>query len=388
VSLFLSLVLAAFVGVLLAWVVGRFTGPRLKPPSPGQASYIAGLKALISGNALLAMKHLREAVEQDSANVDAYIRLGDLLRETGKVEKAVQVHQSLTVRPDLPASVQASVLESLAKDFLAVKKEHKALPVLEDLVSLNSKNAFGYEALSALYEADKRYPEAAKLQARLFELEGTPDKDQLALRYAHLGKAALDAGDRTPAKELFEQALTLSPDSIPSNLYLGDLHFASGAPDQAIACWKKVLDKSAEWAWLTFDRLEAAYFEEGSFESIASVYEGHLARHPKDAKAHVALARIKLKKGQVEAALENARLALEAVPMMPEARAIQIEGLARSGGAEIALSDALALAEDLIERVSRFRCLRCGREESDLRWRCPHCGSFGKMAYLPCAPSS
>lgn len=387
-SLFLSLALAAFLGVLLAWVVGRFTGPRIKPPSPGQTSYIAGLKALVSGDAPMATKHLREAVEQDSSNVDAYVRLGDLFRENGQAEKAVQVHQNLTVRPNLPLALQTAALESLARDFLMLKKEHKALPVLEDLVSLNSKSRFGLEALAKLYEADKRYSEAAKLQARLFELEGTHDKVNLALRYAYLGRIALSAGDLTSARELLDQALSQNPNSVPGNLYLGDLHYASGAAEKAISCWRKVMETNEEWAWLTFERLETAYFEQGSYESITPVYQEFLAKHPKQVKAHVALAKIKLKKGQTEEALEEARLALEEVPGMPAARAIQIQGLARSGGSEIALSDSLALLDELIEKEQRFKCYRCSRVSVDLEWRCAQCNAYGTMTVLPCAPSS
>jgi lipopolysaccharide assembly protein B len=387
-SLFLSLILAAFVGVLLAWVVGRFTGPRIKSPRPGQTSYIAGLKALVSGDASMATRHLREAVEQDSSNVDAYVRLGDLFRENGQAEKAVQVHQSLTVRPGLPLALQTAVLESLARDFLMLKKDHKALPVLEDLVSLNSKSRFGLEALAKLYEVDKRYSEAAKLQTRLFELEETHDKVNLALRYAYLGRIALSAGDLTSARELLEQTLSQDPNSIPGNLYSGDLHYASGAAEKAISCWRKVMETNEQWAWLTFERLEAAYFEQGSYESITPVYQEFLAKHPKQVKAHVALAKIKLKKGQTEEALEEARLALEEVPGMPAARAIQIQGLARSGGSEIALSDALALLDELIEKERRFKCCRCNRVSGDLEWRCAQCNAYGTMTVLPCAPSS
>lgn len=381
-NLFLSLVLAAFVGVLLAWVVGRFTGPRLKAPSPGQDSYVAGLRALASGNPTLAMKYLREAVEQDSSNVDAYIRLGDLFRGAGQVEKAVQVHQNLTVRPGLPSSVQESVLESLARDYLLLKKEHKAQPVLEDLISLNSRNRFGLEALTQLYVEDKRYAEAAKLQARLFEVEGKKGSSEQAMRYAHLGKLALTTGEQTSAKELLEQAIALDPLSVPGNLYLGDLCYASGNPKEAIACWQKVLETSEEWAWLTFERLEEAYFEEGSFEAITHVYQDFLSRHPKQVLAHVALARIYLKKGQVEGAIEEARLALEEMPTLPEAQAIQVEALARSGGPEIAFSDALALVDSLIEKGKRFQCKSCGRIANDLEWRCTRCGSYGQSGLL------
>jgi lipopolysaccharide biosynthesis regulator YciM len=382
VSLFLGLVLAAFIGVLLAWVVGRFTGPRMKSQAPGLSSYVAGLRALASGNASLAMKHLREAVEKDSSNVDAYIRLGDLFREEGQLEKAVQVHQSLTVRPGLSSAIQESVLESLARDYLLLRKEHKALPVLEDLVSVNSRNRFGLEALAHLYVTDNRYAEAAKLQARLFEAEGGKEKGGLSLRYAYLGKLALTQGEQASAKDLLQQALALDPQSVPANLYLGDLHYAAGAPKEAIACWKKVLETSEEWAWLTFERLEEAYFEGGSFEAITRVYEDFLSGHPKQALAHVALAKILLKKGLVEEAIEKARLALEGMPLLAEARAIQVEALARSGGPEIAFSDALALVDSLIEKGRRFQCKRCGRIANDLEWRCAKCGSYGTAALL------
>jgi lipopolysaccharide biosynthesis regulator YciM len=229
---------------------------------------------------------------------------------------------------------------------------------------------------------DKRYAEAAKLQARLFEAEGNKGQTDLALRYAYLGKLALTVGEQTSAKELLEQALSFDLQSVPGNLYLGDLHYASGAPREAIACWQKVLEFSEEWAWLTFERLEEAYFEEGSFEAITHVYQDFLSKHSRQALAHIALAKIYLKKGQVEEAIEEARLALEEMPTLAEARAIQVEALARSGGPEIAFSDALALVDSLIERGKRFQCKSCCRIAGDLEWRCAKCGSYGQSGLL------
>jgi lipopolysaccharide biosynthesis regulator YciM len=45
-----------------------------------ESSYIRGLSALIDGDDHVALDLLKDAVREDSSNIDAYIRLGDLYR--------------------------------------------------------------------------------------------------------------------------------------------------------------------------------------------------------------------------------------------------------------------------------------------------------------------
>jgi lipopolysaccharide biosynthesis regulator YciM len=78
--------------------------------------YVDGLKALVDGDRETAFQHLERAVRGSDAPVDAYLRLGTLLRESGEVGRALQLHQSLTVKTSLSRRERAILHQELALD--------------------------------------------------------------------------------------------------------------------------------------------------------------------------------------------------------------------------------------------------------------------------------
>ena len=104
--------------LLVAFVLaGLFAARRLRgPKAPArQPPYLIALAALADGDEETAFKEFRNAVRLDSSNVDAYLRLGDLLRKRGDLERALQLHRELTLRRGLDADSEARVQESLCK---------------------------------------------------------------------------------------------------------------------------------------------------------------------------------------------------------------------------------------------------------------------------------
>ena len=69
--------------------------------SSDSSDYIKALNALIEGNMDEAIRLFYNSVRQNTENIDAYIRLGDIFRQQGKVEKAIKVHRELLVRRNL-----------------------------------------------------------------------------------------------------------------------------------------------------------------------------------------------------------------------------------------------------------------------------------------------
>jgi tetratricopeptide (TPR) repeat protein len=108
------------VGVILVlWMIWAWMKGQHRRTRTPRDAYTLGLSALIGGDRREALRHLRDAVQGDSDNIDAYLRLGDLLRESGSVDKALAVHRDLTVRPRIPESDRVLILESLTRDYLA-----------------------------------------------------------------------------------------------------------------------------------------------------------------------------------------------------------------------------------------------------------------------------
>ena len=63
--------------------------------------YTEELNMLVRGQSDNAIRLLRDVVKQDTNHLNAYLQLGDILRDEGNSLNAIKIHQSLTVRPGL-----------------------------------------------------------------------------------------------------------------------------------------------------------------------------------------------------------------------------------------------------------------------------------------------
>ena len=58
-----------------------------------------------------AIKLLRDVVKQDSDHIAAYLQLGNLLREEDP-QRAIKIHQMLTVRPNLSKTIKIEIYKA------------------------------------------------------------------------------------------------------------------------------------------------------------------------------------------------------------------------------------------------------------------------------------
>ena len=99
---------------------------RPKPSKNTDSLYTDALNAMVRGDSNGAMRLLRDVVRQDTNHLDAYLQLGDILREEGNPQQAIKVHHSLTVRPGLSESLRMHIHKSLAQDYIAVREPIQA----------------------------------------------------------------------------------------------------------------------------------------------------------------------------------------------------------------------------------------------------------------------
>ena len=90
-----------------------------------QDPYIQALKLLVDGDKDAAFDRLQESVRSGSGPTDAYIKLGKLLRDRGELAKALQIHQSLTVKTDLSKNEKVELYMNLAADYARMENPEK-----------------------------------------------------------------------------------------------------------------------------------------------------------------------------------------------------------------------------------------------------------------------
>jgi lipopolysaccharide biosynthesis regulator YciM len=366
------LVVLLFAAVLVA-AAYFLIGKKKAHSAESESSYTRALNCLISGEDDDALRFLKDVVLRDSQNIDAYLKLGDLLRKQGQVEKATQIHRDLTVRPVPDGRLKEAIYQSLAEDYVASGKYPSAILAAEKVRDLNKRNVKILKLLCRVYESLRQWDKAFEMEEELDRIGGSKETARLALYKSFIGRDFLKRRKAREAKKAFKEALRLDEDCVPAFLYLGDIYREDGRIDRAITLWKSIASRFPEIAYIVFDRLEKALFERGRFGEMMEFYEELAQHNAKDARTLLSLANLQKKKGDMNEALRLVREVLEFEPGNERARAELIMLYHEDGRNQDAYHEAAKLTEQLKRADEKYRCRNCGNRSDEPLWRCPAC---------------
>ncbi len=345
-------------------------------------SYQEGLNLLLEGRREKALTKLKKAVREMPNNVDAWLTLGDLLREKGEVNKAVQIHRNLLVKKKLPKPLFEQLKKALVLDYVHVEEYSRAIPILKELIDSNSKEVSYYRLLLSIYEKLSDWQEAIKTYERIFKVVRHGDKTDLAFYYSFVAAHQLDQSQESEAEKNLKKALKLNDNCIPALLYQGDIDFQCHRLKDAKEKWLRIVKNSPHLAHLVFYRLEKLYFEEGSFSEILDLYEDLRNQSINDKQVLSALVRLYEKMGRRNDAIDTLNEILTIDPADIQARGWLIQLFAETDNRD-------KIVEQARELCSRFpsesyECAHCGYQSAEFFFRCPECEEWAGEAYISC----
>jgi lipopolysaccharide biosynthesis regulator YciM len=353
----------------IAWTLsGGFTAERPRPETP----YRHGLDALVRGDTDGALRAFTETVEMDTDNVEAYLHIGTILRDRGEAARALRIHRELTVRSGVTQEQERAIREALVLDLIAVGRPGEAIDEAQELRETDKKNRRSLELLLRAYEAAGEWDRAFEARSELQRTNGGREPGALARYRSAAGETFLREGKAREAERQFKSALRLDKDHPAALLRLGDICYHRDHKERAVVLWKGLARTHPHLAYLVLDRLETAYFERGRMSEMALAYEELLARTPKDARLHLALARMHVKKGDLPEAARVLAQALEIEPGSLPARLLLVNVHRRLGDVSRALDQVEGLLRDVPE-TERFTCASCGAVSGEYWTRCPQC---------------
>ncbi len=353
---------------------GRWIDRRRARESP---HYILGLNFLVSNQVDLAIEELTRAAQLTGEALEIDMILGNLYREKGQVGRAINIHQGLIQRPKLTRLEHAYVLLCLGLDFKRGGFVDRALEAFNEVLRLDPHNRYALANLQKLHEEQHQWQDAYRIRLQLAKAS-EPDEEPrnneiLAFLETQLGEVARKDGDLPTARTKFESAIDLDARTAPAYLQLGDMKLAEGQVAQAIAIWEKLIELSPERAYLTFERLEAAYPKSETPGRFPDLCRQLVAAKPTDWRARLALARYVAAREDPAGALD---LLLEALVYNPHGLSIHEE----IWKTLLQLQLDRKLVERYVELTGRsvfyldpHVCLRCRYRSTELLWQCPQC---------------
>ncbi|MBU0982449.1 MAG: tetratricopeptide repeat protein [candidate division Zixibacteria bacterium] len=282
-------------------VYERLTGKKKDSP---HSSYVEALRDLLDGRQESAFTKLRQVVAEDSQNLDAYLRLGQILRENSQAERAIQVHKDLTLRQGLPREDKVAILHQLSLDYLALNDVKMAESALRELIGLAGDDHWAHTRLLKLLEKSQRWEDAYDTAVRILQLEANKSKKPLARFKYQAGLQLYRKREYHKARIVFKEAIGLDPTYVDAYLAIGDSYADEGRHEDAVTFWNKLISAVPEQGHRVIDRLQKTLFDLGRFGDIQGICESILEHAPRNIEARRALAEFYAKKGDLDQAVE------------------------------------------------------------------------------------
>lgn len=291
--------------ILLLIAAGGFTFYFYRPKKQKRTEsiYTHALNAMVRGDTRTALKHLRDVVKQDTNHIDAYLQMGDILREEGNAQAAVKIHQSLTVRPNLNNDISRDIHQSLALDFKQIGHLNKAKREAELVLKLDRKNLWANEFLLDIYENQRNWDQATQITKSIQKLKQSQDPNQIARFLVYQGMDKLEKGQQKEAEAQFNKAVKTAPEFGLPYLRLGNLFAENRDLLKAIENWEKFALLNPDEGRQVYSKIESALFDLGRFSEVEKFYERILDEDPANLNALAKLANVLEEKGEHSNAL-------------------------------------------------------------------------------------
>ncbi|MGQ9464638.1 MAG: tetratricopeptide repeat protein [bacterium] len=364
---------------LIAFILYFYFKPH-RAKTSANIPYLESLVAELENNDELAIKKLKEALNIDTNLIDGYIRLGNLYRKKGDIERAIKIHQSLTVRPTLKKEEEKKVYFSLVYDYLQSKRPNKAIAFLREILKIDKNDRTARDLLLRVYEDLQNFQDCIAVCEEYGS--GAIDNQRIAYYYSTMGKARLaeiseEQKERVKeATNLFKKALKIKPDSVSALFATAELYKHTGELKKAKEYYLKLINLHPEFAFLIIPELERTAYETSTFDEMIPLYEKIFRQNPKNFSVGFALANLYEKKNEIEQAKEIYRRISE---LYPEALLPRILMMKLSTDTK-PIKKELAELEKILTQT-KFVCTKCGNLVRKIVFLCPNCRSI--ESYLP-----
>jgi len=172
--------------------------------------YYEALDLLITGKLKEAYQTLLALIKNDTNNVKAYLKLGEVLREIGKPDRALKVHKSLEIRKDLTNYERIELFKNISLDYKHLNKIDDAISESLQILKLEKHNEWALSHLIELYKLVDDWSSSKRYLQIYQKITGDVDSRILGLYIVKQGKIELDKGNFLKARSYFEEAVNLN----------------------------------------------------------------------------------------------------------------------------------------------------------------------------------
>lgn len=373
------------IGLLAGTVIGRILpwkkGGSAKERHEGRNGYFKSLNYILSNEHDKAIEEFTRMVEVDSETVEVYLGLGSLFRSKGELGRAIRIHQSIIVRPSLDKKIKVQAYFDLAQDYQKAGLFDDAIETLKTVLRLDPHHLKALQHLERIYEDEKSWEEAFEVQQRFQKLTKSKETLVLAHLQTEMAKALQAKGRFEEAIKGYKKAIQIDRRSVDAYLHLGDLYHDEGKYQKAVEIWEGVGQRTPEFAFLTYKRLESSFYELGRYDEMEGIYKRNVLRNPGDIPTRLLLGDHYFRKGDLDAAVQEFQEVIRLSPDCIEAHQKLGDMLLMQGKVEAARKEQRILVDIFSSKYLFYHCSECGFESKSILWRCPQCKKWDTFVH-------
>ena len=265
--------------------------------------YTEALEALLQGNSDDAFEKLRELIREDTENVSAYLRLGDIFRQRSQASQAIKIHRSLTFRRSLSVAMKIDIYTSLALDYSEAGRFDRAEDSANRILKFDKKNQWALQFLIDNCERMKRWDIAPKYLKRLDKVTKHPNIRKHAYYFLMQGRDRDKDGLIKEAKRFYEKAKNQDESYADPYFHLGNLEDKTGNLESAVSNWIVFAKKSSTGDKKIYDLIEKGLFKLGRFGEVEDFYNSLKDKDKKNTEAIAGLVNVLAAKGDFSNAI-------------------------------------------------------------------------------------
>ena len=235
--------------------------------------YNQALKAIIDNNEKKAFRILKSIIQKDSNNTEAYLLLGNLLRDKD-VKKATKIHQTIIVRPKLSNDLKVQIHQALGLDYLKQEKNSKAKHEFEEIIKIDSKNKWSLGMLKNIATENKSWKDALGYEKKLIKyFPEIKERDESKLNYF----IAMDYKDKKNEKNyLYYLKKSIKSNHVYNESFLELSSYYINNSDKAMEYLIMYSKVNPSGSVNAFKKIEHILFDEKKFNEVENLYKNIL----------------------------------------------------------------------------------------------------------------
>ncbi len=247
-----------------------------------------------------ALAAYRRAIELDPKYAYPHNGLGNVYRDLGSYEDALAAYRRAI---DLDPK-EAAPHNGLGNVYADLGRNEDALAAYRRAIELDPKFAHPHNGLGTVYHRQCRYDDALAAYRRAIELD-----PKEAAPHKGLGNVYADLGRTEDAIAAYQRAIELDPKYAHPHNDLGLIYYAQGRYEDALAAYRRAIELNPKYA-APLVGIAGASRHLGDMAQAARYVE--MARALLPDEYHLAC--LESISGNIDAAIEHLRKALEAKP--------------------------------------------------------------------------